>query len=67
MPCHDIEGRRQNKLGLFGSNSMHGYAERSNRQSRVEAGLALWISDQTHPAAQMTSLSFLLFQNGLRM
>jgi hypothetical protein len=25
---------------------MHGYAERSNRQNRVEAGLALWISDQ---------------------
>jgi hypothetical protein len=24
---------------------MHGYAEHSNRQSRVEADLALWISD----------------------
>jgi hypothetical protein len=25
---------------------MHGYAEHSNRQGRVEAELALWISDQ---------------------
>jgi hypothetical protein len=51
LPRHQRSPPKSN-YALFGSNSMHGCAERSERQSRVEA-------------APTTSLSLLLFQNGL--